>query len=252
MSLIKTPSEIQLMTESGRILGEALKAVAAAVKPGVSLLELDMIAHDTIVRNGGESAFLNYRPEGASHPYPATLCTSVNDVIVHGVPDVRVLNEGDIISIDLGVRYKKYYSDAAISLPVGAISDAAKKLLSVTREALSRGIAVAVESNTLGDIGHAIQEYVEENGFHIVKGLTGHGIGTKLHEDPWVANEGKPGAGKPLQAGMCLALEPMVAIGTNRIKQLEDESYGTADGSLAAHFEHTIVITEKGNRILTA
>ncbi len=249
---VKTLGEIEKIAAAGAILKQALAVVASAIKPGITLKSLDVLAQNTIVEAGGEPAFLGYQPEGARRPYPATLCTSVNDVVVHGVPSDRKLKNGDVCSIDLGVRLSGYYADSAITVVIGGkATNEVQKLVKVTREALDKGIAAARAGNTLGDIGFAISEHARKNSLKVIRGLTGHGIGTNLHEDPSVFNEGEPGKGLRLLPGMTLALEPMFSIGSSRVEQLDDESYATSDGSIAAHFEHTIVITEKGARVLT-
>jgi methionyl aminopeptidase len=249
---LRTPQEIELMAEGGKHLGEILQQLRKEVKDGVATLTLDKIAHDLIIKAGDEPAFLGYRPAGARKAYPFTLCTSINDVVVHGQPSqYAVLREGDIIKLDLGLRHKGLYLDSAITVGVGSITHNAKKLMAVTEEALYAGIKEAKPGQTLGDIGYAIQKVVEKNGFSVTEGLTGHGIGLMLHEDPTVFNFGQKGRGERLVPGMVLAIEPMVAIGQGEILQLRDESYGTADNSLAAQFEHTVAITEKGPVILT-
>ncbi|MDO8601814.1 MAG: type I methionyl aminopeptidase [bacterium] len=250
--LIKTADEIAKMTRAGEILAGGLREVKKSIKPGITGLELDAIFERYVKRHGGSCVFFGYQPEGADKPYPASICVSPNEVIVHGTPNKKPLKAGDIVSVDVGVNYQGYCADAAITVAVGKASPLVKKLIEVTRKSLELGIAAAKPGNTLGDIGYAIQTHITDNGFKVAKGLTGHGIGTALHEDPHVYNEGRSGEGMKLSPGMCLALEPMVGVGTGKIVQLPDDSYAIADGSLSAHFEHTIVITEKGNRILTA
>jgi methionyl aminopeptidase len=249
--LIKTPAEIEIIARAGAILRHTLDLLIPEIKPGVTLAALDRLAKKIIETNGGEPAFLGYVPEGAHKPYPATLCTSVNDVVVHGVPSSYKIKKGDVVSIDGGVRVDGWYSDAAITVVVGNATPKIRKLVAVTEEALERGILAAQAGNTIGDIGHAIGSFVKANGLHIVQGLTGHGVGTALHEDPNIFNEGKPGAGMVLQPGMVIAIEPMVAIGTGRVEQLPDDSFATADGSMSAHFEKTIAITKEGPQVLT-
>ncbi len=249
--LIKTSAEIETIARAGKILRHALDLLTPEVKPGVTLAALDRLAKKIIETNGGEPAFLGYLPEGAHKPYPATLCTSVNDVVVHGVPSAYKIKKGDVVSIDCGVKIDGWYSDAAITVVVGAATPKIRKLVAVTEQALELGIEAAQVGNTIGDIGHAIGSHIKANGLHVVQGLTGHGIGTALHEDPNVFNDGKPGTGMMLQPGMVIAIEPMVAIGTGRVEQLPDDSFATADGSISAHFEKTIAITSDGPRILT-
>ena len=249
--LIKTAAEIETIARAGKILRATLERLSAEAKPGVTLAALDELARAMIEANGGEPAFLNYQPYGAEKAFPATICASVNDVVVHGLPTKYALKKGDILSIDCGVRIDGWYSDAAVTIAIGPVPARVRSLISVTEEALNRGIAAAVAGNTVGDIGHAIGSYIKKNDFFVVKGLTGHGVGTALHEDPSIFNEGQPGAGMTLQPGMVIAIEPMVAIGTGRVEQLDDDSFATADGSLSAHFEKTIAITADGPRILT-
>lgn len=248
----KTSEELKLMAEGGRRLARILRTVAAAAKPGVRTIELDHLAYDLITKGGDKPAFLGYRPGGAGKAYPATLCASVNDGIVHGLPSNYILMDGDLLKLDLGLIHEKFYLDSAISVGIGKLTSEAKKLITVTEKALALGIAAAKAGNTLGDIGYAVQSYVEKNGFSVIRSLTGHGIGRKLHDDPHVYNFGKPGEGESLVAGMTIAIEPMVAAGRYELKQLADDSFVTKDGSLGAHFEHTVVVTEKGARILTA
>lgn len=239
------------MAEGGRRLGAVLQRLKAAVAPGVTTLELDHAARALIVAGGDIPAFLNYRPEGARRAYPYTLCTSVNNAVVHGQPSTYALREGDIIKLDLGLRHEELYLDAAITVGVGAVSAEAKKLMAVTEESLYAGIKEAKVGHTLGDIGYAIERVARKNGFSVADGLTGHGIGKNLHEEPTVFNYGDKGTGAKLVRGMVLAIEPMFAVHGGAIVQLKDEGYGTADRSLAAHFEHTVAITEKGPLILT-
>ena len=239
------------MAEAGKRLALVVRALKAVAKEGVTTREIDREAKRLIEESGSVPAFLNYRPSGAGRPYPATICASINSGIVHGLPSDYKLKSGDLLKLDLGLIYEKFYSDMAITIPIGKVSKEDQELISVTREALEKGIAAVQPGNTLGDIGYAIGSFVKKNGFSVVDGLTGHGIGRKLHEDPYVFNEGLPGEWDVLKPGMVLALEPMVCAGKPRAKQLEDDSFVTADGSNAAHFEHTIAITEKGHRILT-
>jgi methionyl aminopeptidase len=252
MIRLKTPAEIALMAEGGRRLARVINALAAEVRPGVSTQDLDRRAAELIRAGGDTPAFLGYQPGGAERAYPYTLCASVNDSVVHGLPSARRLAEGDIVKLDLGLVHKGWYVDAAVTVPVGKISAEARKLIAVTREALARGIRAAKPKNALGDIGYAIQSYVERYGFSAVRALTGHGIGKRLHEDPHVYNVGRPGEGDELAPGMVIAIEPMINAGGCEVRQLADDSFVTKDGSLSAHFEHTVAITEKGPRILTA
>lgn len=251
MARIKTPEELDLMRESGARLARVLRRVAREVRAGVTPKELDDMAYELIRAEGGAPAFLGYRPNGAQRPYPASVCISLNDAVVHGVPGAKPIQNGDVVKIDLGFVYKRWYSDAAVTVAVGEAPANVRRLISVTEEALRRAISAARAGNTLGDIGYAVQTHVETNGFSVIKSLTGHGIGKKLHEDPLVCNAGDPGAGEKLMAGMVLALEPMVAMGKGEVRQRADDSFATCDGSLAAHFEHTVAITEKGPEVLT-
>ncbi|HEY5221042.1 MAG TPA: type I methionyl aminopeptidase [Candidatus Paceibacterota bacterium] len=239
------------MAEGGRRLGAVLQKLKAEVKSGVTTLSLDRIARKLIVDGGDTPAFLNYRPEGARHAYPYTLCASVNNVVVHGQPSKYVLLEGDIIKLDLGLKHQGFYLDAAITVAVGHVSAEAKELMAVTEESLYAGIKEAKPGRTLGDIGYAIERVVRKNKLSIAEGLTGHGIGRALHEDPTVFNYGNRHTGIKLVPGMVIAIEPMIAVGAGEIAQLLDESYGTADHSWAAHFEHTVAITKDGSMILT-
>lgn len=247
----RTPDEIRTMAEGGRRLGAVLQRLRSEVRPGVTTISLDRIARKLIVEGGDTPAFLNYRPAGARRGYPYTLCASVNDVVVHGQPSNYVLRDGDIISLDLGLKHHGFYLDAAVTVAVRHAAAEDKKLMAATEEALAAGIKEAKPGRTLGDIGWAIERVVRKRKFSIVDGLTGHGIGRVLHDEPTVFNYGDRGTGMRLAAGMVIAIEPMVSAGTSDIVQLRDESYGTADHSRAAHFEHTVAITERGPMILT-
>lgn len=251
MALIKTPEEIEKIRIAGKILAKTIQQLSAAVEEGMTLKDLDGLAKGLILKFGGQPAFLNYRPEGASKPYPATLCASLNSVVVHGVPDTRRLKSGDLLKLDLGVRYAGYCADAAITVGIGEIGIVAGKLIKTTKAALDSAIIMARSGKTLGDIGYIIKKTVTHGGFKVVKGLMGHGIGQNVHEPPDVFNEGIPRKGIKLAPGMVLAIEPMVSVGSDQIRQLSDESYATTDGSLSAHFEHTIVITEGEAEIVT-
>jgi methionyl aminopeptidase len=249
---LRTPEEIKIMAEGGRRLGVVLQKLRIEVRPGVITLALDRAARALIEADGDVPAFLNYRPAGARRAYPYTLCASVNNVVVHGQPSAMcVLKEGDIIKLDLGLKHGGFYLDAAITVGVGHISAEAKKLIAVTEESLYAGIKEAKPGCSLGDISYAIEHVVLKNKFSIAEGLTGHGIGRALHEEPAVFNFGERGTGMKLKPGMVIAIEPMVAVGGGEIVQLRDEGYGTADRTWAAHFEHTVAITEKGPMILT-
>jgi methionyl aminopeptidase len=247
MIILKSEEEIKLLRESSRIVAEVLKKLRELVKPGVSTMELDSFAEKLIKERGAIPAFKGYKD------YPATLCASINEGVVHGIPGPRRLREGDIISLDLGAKINGYYGDAAITVPVGKISKKAKKLLRVTEEALYRAIEQAKEGNRLYDISYAVQSFAEENGFFsVVRDFVGHGIGKDLHEDPQIPNFGKPGSGPRLKAGMVFAIEPMINIGDYRVKVLSDGwTVVTVDSNLSAHFEHTIAITKSGPCILS-
>jgi len=250
MIYLKTPSEIELMRHSGRIIGELLNALEEMIKPGVNTLQLDEFAEDFICSRGGIPSFKGYQIAGLK-PFPGSICTSVNSAIVHGIPKRhQVLQEGDIIGIDVGVVKDGYHGDAARSYAVGAISREARQLLDITRESLIRGIAAAIKGNRIGDVSHVIGSFVSAHGLYVADDLTGHGIGRQLHEDPQIPNSGKAGRGPRIYPGMTLAIEPMVNIGTNRVKEHGWE-FHTADESLSAHYEHTILVTESEPEILT-
>lgn len=255
MISIKSEKDIALLREGGARLARILAAVALEAKPGVSTERLNALAEDLITKGGDTSAFLNYRPSGASRPYPASLCVSINNEVVHGIPTEKphVLAEGDVVSLDLGLIHQKRITDHAITIGVGEISSEAKRLLATTREALAVGIKAAQAGKKTGDIGFAIEHFVRSRGaYGIIEELTGHGVGYSVHEDPFVPNFGKPGQGAPLEPGMVIAIEPMLTLGGKDII-LDSDGYTirTSDGSLAAHFEHTILITETGPEILT-
>lgn len=239
------------MAEGGRRLGEVLLRLKAETKEGATTKSLDRLAYQLIHKAGAKPAFLHYRPAGASRAYPYTLCTSPNSVVVHGQPSGYVLKAGDILKLDLGLVYKGFNLDAAITVAVGKIGKDVERLIKTTREALAVAIMEAKIGKTLGDIGFVIERTAKKNKCAVADGLTGHGIGRALHEEPTVFNFGKKGEGVGLRAGMVLAIEPMFTLGKAAIRSLPDESYGTVDGSLAAHFEHTVAITEDGPRVLT-
>jgi methionyl aminopeptidase len=250
--IIKTPEEIEILREGGKILAEILAKVAEKVQPGISTWELDQYAYKLIREHDGDPAFLDYRPEGHQKPYPASLCSSVNSEIVHGIPKRGIiLKEGDIISIDLGIKHKGLFTDHAMTVPVGTISKRDQALIDDTREALEIGIWAARGGATTGDIGHAIESFVHKR-YGIVRELSGHGVGKKIHEDPYIPNYGKAGRGAKLVPGMVVAIEPMLTNGNPNI-YVADDGYTvkTVDGSRAAHFEHTILITEGDAEILT-
>ncbi|NLA10659.1 MAG: type I methionyl aminopeptidase [Firmicutes bacterium] len=246
MITIKSKREISLMRDSGRVAASVLEELKRIVEPGITTAELDKVAERMIRKAGGEPAFLGYQG------FPASICASVNSEVVHGIPGLRRLAEGDIISIDLGVVLKGYYSDTAITIGVGRISPEAVRLLDVTRASLEKGIAAMRVGGHLSDISHAVQTHVEANGFSVVYSYAGHGIGTAMHEEPQVPNLGPPGHGPRLQRGMVLAIEPMVNLGAAEV-EVDDDGWTvrTEDGSLSAHFEHSVALGEDGPEILT-
>jgi methionyl aminopeptidase len=245
---LKSATQIEHMRTAGQILVEAFRMCRDLVKPGVSTLEIDREVEALIRGRKAKPAFKGYRG------YPATICASINEEVVHGIPaPKRRLREGDIIGLDLGAIVEGYHADAAVTLPVGEISDEARRLLDVTRESLDHAIAQCRPGNRIGDVGAAVQRHVEEAGFGVVRAFVGHGIGRALHEDPQVPNFGEPGRGPRLRTGMVLALEPMVTMGHWEVRVLADRwTAVTADGSLAAHFEHTVAVSEAGPDVLTA
>jgi methionyl aminopeptidase len=245
MMVLKTPGEIDLMDQANRIVLRVLDEVGARIAPGVTPRELDRLAEQVIRGAGGVPAFLNYRG------YPATLCISVNDVIVHGIPNDVALKDGDIVGIDCGVSYKGYFGDAARTFAVGQVRDEAKRLLQVTEEALRLAVEQVRPGARLSDIGYAVQQHAEQHGFSVVREFSGHGIGTSLHEDPQVPNFGKPGKGPKLRPGMVLAIEPMVNAGRAGVRMDADGwTARTEDGSLSAHFEFSVAVTPSGARVL--
>lgn len=241
MIILKTPAEIAVMAEASRVVAEALAIVRKAVCPGISTEELDRIAEEAIRARGAAPAFKGYRS------YPKSLCASVNEQVVHGIPSKRKLKEGDIIGLDLGAIVGGFYGDSAVTVAVGRVPEETAKLVQVTEAALYLGIKQAVVGNRLTDISNAVQQHVESAGFSVVTEFVGHGIGRQLHEEPQVPNYGKPGQGPRLQPGMVLAIEPMVNMGRSAVRVLEDRwTAVTVDGSLSAHFEHTIAVQPSG------
>lgn len=240
------------MREAGRHVAEVLALLREAVKPGVVVRELDLLVEREFKRRGVGSPFLHYKPRPNIPPYPARVCVSINDQIVHGIPGDRVLQEGDIVSMDLGVIYKGYVGDAAITVPCGQISPEAQRLLEVCETALWKGIEQTVHGKHLGDIGHAIESYVLSQGMVVVREYVGHGVGRRMHEDPQVPNHGEPGKGDRLELGTVIAIEPMVNLGTHETRVDPDMwTVWTADGKLSAHFEHTVAVTPHGPEVLT-
>lgn len=248
---LKSKQDIEILTEGGKRLATLLKLLSEKAVPGAIPADLDAFAEAWIKEQGDRPAFKNYAPEGSKHSYPATVCISVNDEIVHGIPGTAPLKQGDIVSLDCGIVHKGMYTDSAVTVGVGKISDDAQKLLYDTHEALLVGIEAAQCGKTTGDIGYAIEQFVNKR-YGIVKGLSGHGVGFAVHEDPYVPNYGKPGDGAVLVEGLVIAIEPMLNIGSAKMKILEDDfTYATEDGSLSAHFEHTVAITKDGPVVLT-
>lgn len=255
MIIIKTPAEIEILREGGKRLATVLYKVKDMVAPGVTTKELDAYAEKLIREMGDVPAFLNYRPAGAKVAFPASMCISVNDEVVHGIPKkTKVLKEGDIVSLDLGLNHKGMFTDTAITVPVGKVSPASQKLMDATAKALQVGISAACGGNTVGDIGYAIESFVkaQKTKYGIVEVLSGHGVGKAIHEDPYIPNFGKAGKGEKLVPGMVVALEPMLNNGTKNVT-IDDDGYTfrTADGKMSAHFEHTILITDGEPEILT-
>ncbi|HRJ26276.1 MAG TPA: type I methionyl aminopeptidase [Fimbriimonadaceae bacterium] len=248
MIILKKSSEIAQIKKSGRVVARVLRSMSEAIVPGkTTTRDLDALAFRLIEEAGGKPSFLNYRGS-----YPASICASVNDVVIHGIPNDIPLQEGDIVDLDVGVFLDGWHADSAWTYPVGSISENAQRLLNVTRESLYQGIAKAKVGSRVGDISSAVQKYCESHGYGVVRELVGHGIGRNLHEEPSVPNFGKPGKGPLLKAGTTMCIEPMVNEGTHRIHTLPDQwTMKTDDGKLSAHFEHTIAITSSGPEILT-
>lgn len=252
MITLKTPQETAKMRDAGRVVAEILSACRAAVRPGVTTGELDRIAADILKRHGATSNFKGYGVP-VLPPFPGVICTSVNEQIVHGIPGKRRLKEGEIVSIDAGAIVDGWHADAAVTVAVGEVAPQAAKLIAVTEEALRRAIGAAVVGKRLGDIGAAVQRFVEGQGFTVVRNYVGHGIGRAMHEEPQVPNYGAPERGLQIKEGLCIAIEPMVNVGRPETKTLADQwTVVTADGSLSAHFEHTLWCTAEGPKVLTA
>ena len=247
MITIKSNREIELMKEAGRIVALTHRKVKEAIRPGISTFELDKIAEDTIRANGAIPSFKGYGG------FPGSICASINEVVIHGIPKKStILKNGDIISVDIGACYKGYHGDSAMTYPVGQISEARQKLIDVTYESLMKGLEFAKPGNRLSDISHAIEKYATSFGYGVVRDFTGHGVGSKLHEDPAIPNYGEAGFGPILRKGMTLAIEPMITAGKHNVRILADDwTTVTCDKSDSAHSEHTIVITENGYKILT-
>ncbi|WP_066640454.1 type I methionyl aminopeptidase [Desulfolucanica intricata] len=246
MITCKSEKELKYMRDAGKIVAQTHAELAKATRPGITTKELDRIAEDFIVKSGAKPAFKGL------YGFPATICSSINEEVVHGIPGLRKLENGDIISIDIGTEINGYFGDSATTIPVGTVSEDALQLIKVTEESLYAGIAKALEGNRLSDISHAVQTYVESRGYSVVRDYVGHGIGSSMHEEPQVPNFGKPGRGPRLKAGMTLAIEPMVNLGTYEVRTLPDNwTVVTKDRKLSAHFEHTIAITDSEPEILT-
>ncbi len=252
---IKTAADIKILREGGKRHAFILREVSRAVAPGVTAKSLDDLAARLIAEGGDTAAFLNYTPYGAKRPYPASLIVSVNDAVVHGIPNEKeiVFKEGDIVSLDLGLVHKGMIVDGAVTVPVGRVSKEAKLLLKATKQALEAAIKEAKPGNTTGHIGHAVEAVIRPLGFGIVEELAGHGVGYSVHEDPYVPNYGDPGDGELLVPGMVIAIEPIINVGSPKVRldKSDGYTYRTADGSLSAHFEHTVAITKRGPQILT-
>ena len=248
MIQLKSQREIELMARGGQILAETVTLMEKSVRPGISTQDLDKIAEEFIRSHRG--AVPSFK---GLYNFPASICTSINNEIVHGIPSLkRVLVEGDIVSVDVGVKFEGYHTDSATTVAVGEVPDESRRLLAITREALAAGVAAAKNGNHLGDIGAAVQEVVERAGFSVVRDLVGHGIGTGFHEEPQVPNYGKPKRGLRLSPGLTIAIEPMVNVGKPGIRTMPDKwTVVTVDGTRSAHFEHTVAITENGPRVLT-
>src|SRR3989344_1221760 len=252
--IVRTKEERNHLYEAGSRLATVLEALKNMIKPGVTTEELDDVAEAMIREGGDEPVFLGYTPEGASRPYPATLCVSINDEVVHGIPNEskKILKKGDIVGLDLGLRHKGIIVDAAITMPVGSIDEKKRALLATTEAALQNGIAAANVGGRIGDISHAIEESFKGSGFSVVRVLGGHGVGELVHEEPFIPNAGEKGEGPLLEEGMVLALEPIANMGKAGVTLSPDGyTYKTRDGSVSAHFEHTIVIEKKGAQIVT-
>jgi len=245
--ILKTPAEIELMREANRIVADTLVMLSEKIRPGVTTWQLDAWAEKFARKRGGSPAFKGYRG------YPASLCVSINQQVVHGIPSKKVvIREGDVVSIDFGVKYKGYFGDAAVSIPVGRVADEVARLLKVTRESLYKGIEQAVAGNRVNDISRAVQEHVEAHGFSVVRQFVGHGIGSSLHEPPEVPNYARREPTPPLMPGMVLAIEPMVNQGSGDVRVLQDGwTVVTRDGTVSAHFEHSVAITENGPLVLS-
>lgn len=248
---VRSRREIEQMRDVGQKTAEILLMLRESVQPGVTTGEIDSLARKALKKGGLNSPFLGYAPGGVA-PYPAVVCASVNEEIVHGIPGPRELRDGDIITLDFGVEFEGWHGDTAVTVAVGSTSSEANKLSETTRDCLNLGIEQMLPGNRLSDIGHAVQVRAEKDGYGVVRQFVGHGIGRQMHEPPQIPNYGRPGRGPRLRAGMVFAIEPMVNLGTEKVRVLDDEwTAVTADGQLSAHFEHTVLITDNGPEILT-
>ncbi len=254
MIQIKTDAEVALMREAGLVVGRTLEALAEAARPGVTTKELDQLAESSIRGAGAVPSFKGYQPHPSVPPFPGSICASVNDEVVHGIPGPRALAEGDVVSIDCGAILDGWHGDAAVTLAIGEVPDDARELLRVTEESMWRGFAAARLGGRLTDISHAVESYARSQGeYGIVEEYGGHGIGTEMHQEPHLLNYGRPGRGPKLVRGLALAVEPMLTLGARFTRELDDGwTVSTADGGLSAHFEHTFVLTDRGPWVLTA
>lgn len=250
--IVRTPEERANLVEAGRRLGVILDELAAAVRPGITTTELDALAEKRIVEGGDEPVFKGYTPEGAPYPYPAALCISVNDEVVHGIPTDRKLAEGDIVALDLGLSHNGIVVDSALTVPVGKTDKESYALMDTTRQALEDAIAAARPGNRVGDISHATETAFQGSGFSVVKILGGHGVGRHVHEEPYIGNAGHPGTGPEIVSGMALALEPIANMGKGQVDLADDDyTFLTRDGSRSAHFEHTILVEDDATTVVT-
>ena len=250
--IIKSKEELSALREGGKILAEILKKVSAETKPDVKAEELNRLAESLILKSGGKSAFKGYSSKHDVSPFPSALCISINDQVVHGIPTSRKIKEGDLVKLDLGLHYKGFFTDTALTVGIGEISKEAKKLSQTTEEALHLGIREAKVGARIGDISSAIQKHLDKNHIGIVRNLAGHGVGLEVHEEPLIPNHGEAGMGPKLKNGLVLAIEVMTTLGSGKIKLAKDGwTYVSADGTLGAHFEHTVVVKKEGTEILT-
>ncbi len=250
--ILKTSKEIELQAEACKIVADILSAIRETAKSGVTTKELDSMAEGLTGKYGATPAFKGVKARGPYIPFPAVICASVNDEVIHGIPSDKPLEDGDILSVDFGVKYKGFYGDSAVTIPIGDVAEETRELLEVTEESLARAIKKSIAGNRLSDISHAVQSYVESKGYSVVRAFVGHGIGRSLHEEPQIPNFGAPGRGVRLKVGMVIAIEPMVNEGTHIVDVLDDGwTAVTQDGKMSAHFEHTVAITKNGPIVLT-